>query len=135
MSIGADGTASRIGRFSLGRPEASRSDAVRSDAVRLAPEESAAGVHFERTVDALCALNESPNEQRGRQVFPSRPAVAGIVDDLRAVLYPRHFGAAGLAARSLRYLIGVRVTRSVPPGSRVTQAQARQAMFENGSGI
>jgi serine O-acetyltransferase len=27
------------------------------------------------------------------------------------------------------------VTRSVPPGSRVTQALARQEMFENGSGI
>jgi serine O-acetyltransferase len=27
------------------------------------------------------------------------------------------------------------VTRSVPPGSRITQVQARQETFENGSGI
>jgi serine O-acetyltransferase len=27
------------------------------------------------------------------------------------------------------------LTRDVPPGSRITQAQARQDSFENGSGI
>jgi serine O-acetyltransferase len=70
------------------------------------------GASLDPIVDALCVLNESLDERSRARMFPSRAAVAGVVDDLRTVLYPRHFGASGLASRSLRYLIGVRLAKA-----------------------
>jgi serine O-acetyltransferase len=45
-------------------------------------------------------------------VLPSRTVVAELVEDLRAVLYPVHFGAVDGLGRSLRYRIGVRLDKA-----------------------
>ncbi len=44
--------------------------------------------------------------------MPSREAVAGIMDDLRAVLFPAHFEAPAFAPENLRYLLGARLDRA-----------------------
>jgi serine O-acetyltransferase len=63
-------------------------------------------------LDELCAANESMHRKRGRLVLPSRAVVAELVDDLRAVLYPVHFGSADGLGRSLRYRIGVSLDKA-----------------------
>jgi serine O-acetyltransferase len=63
-------------------------------------------------LDQLCAANEAVFEKRGRLVLPSRAVIAELVDDLRAVLYPVHFGASDGLGRSLRYRIGVRLDKA-----------------------
>jgi serine O-acetyltransferase len=61
---------------------------------------------FAHVVDALCAANERQLGGRSPTVLPSREAVHGIVENLRAVLYPGHFGSPDWAGRGLRYRIG-----------------------------
>ena len=63
-------------------------------------------------LDELCELNEATFQRRGRLVLPSRPIVAELVEDLRAVLYPVHFGSPDGSGRSLRYRIGVRLDKA-----------------------
>jgi serine O-acetyltransferase len=65
-----------------------------------------------RVLDELCQANESVYRRRGRLVLPSRAVVAELIDDLRAVLYPVHFGSADGLGRSLRYRIGVRLDKA-----------------------
>jgi serine O-acetyltransferase len=71
---------------------------------------------FAHVVDALCSANESSFATRypraGRRVLPSQRAIAGIVDDLRAVLFPGHFGAGDLDASSLRSHVGARLDKA-----------------------
>ena len=68
---------------------------------------------LERIVDALADANADffPGRQRriGRDVLPSRETLAEIVADLRAVLFPAHFGPAALSEDGMRYYIGQRL--------------------------
>jgi serine O-acetyltransferase len=63
-------------------------------------------------LDELCDANESTFRRRGRLVLPSRAVVAELIEDLRAVLYPMHFGAEQELGRSLRSRIGVRLDKA-----------------------
>ena len=71
---------------------------------------------FTSVVDALCAANAGMAGARrragDRRLLPSREAIAGLVDDLRAVLFPGHFGSSDLGAASLRYQIGARLDKA-----------------------
>ena len=58
--------------------------------------------------EASTALTEMP---LGRREFPSRTALAGLVEELRALLFPGYFGAAELQADTLRYHLGARMDR------------------------
>lgn len=62
----------------------------------------------EALAEASTALTEMP---LGRREFPSRTALAGLVEELRALLFPGYFGAAELAADTLRYHLGARLDR------------------------
>jgi serine O-acetyltransferase len=70
---------------------------------------------FDAVVDALCSANDDllrRNENRRRAPLPSRDAVADIVDDLRAVLFPGHFGRPDLGASGLRAYLAERLGRA-----------------------
>jgi serine O-acetyltransferase len=63
-------------------------------------------------VEALAvASTELTDLPLGRREFPSRTALAGIVEELRALLFPGYFGAAELNADTLRYHLGARMDR------------------------
>jgi serine O-acetyltransferase len=47
----------------------------------------------------------------GRREFPSRTALATVVEDLRALLFPGYFGASELTLDTLRYHLGARMDR------------------------
>jgi serine O-acetyltransferase len=70
-----------------------------------------------RVVDALTAANTDylPGRQRrfGRHALPSREALADIVDDLRSVLFPAHFGPPDLSEDGMRYYIRQRLDAAV----------------------
>lgn len=61
-------------------------------------------------VEALCVENANLLRGRrrklGRSVLPSREVIARIVTDLRAVLFPWHFGAADVSEDGLAYYVG-----------------------------
>jgi serine O-acetyltransferase len=94
-------------------------------------------------LEELCQANEAIYRRRGRVVLPSRDVVAALLDDLRAVLYPVHFGSTDGVARGLRYRIGVSLDKArqaleeqvrrgleftcehVPSGSRCTVCAQR----------
>jgi serine O-acetyltransferase len=63
-------------------------------------------------LDELCDANEAVFRRRGRLVLPSRPVVAELIEDFRAVLYPVHFGGEQELGRSLRSRIGVRLDKA-----------------------
>jgi len=63
---------------------------------------------IEALADASTALTEMP---LGRREFPSRTALAALVEDLRALLFPGYFGASELKAETLRYHLGARMDR------------------------
>ncbi len=67
-------------------------------------------------VDVLCAANHDPllggAEARGRRRLPARDAVTSLVDDLRAVLFPAHFGSPDLAEGDLRGHLEERLARA-----------------------
>jgi serine O-acetyltransferase len=64
---------------------------------------------FADVVDALCAVNERGAAGGVPALLPSRAAVIEIVENLRVVLYPGHFGSSDWAGRGLRYRIGTRL--------------------------
>ena len=70
---------------------------------------------FAEVVEEICAANEDllrgRRKQRGRHALPSRSAVAAVVDDLRGVLFPGHFGATDLAPTSVRYYVGAQLDK------------------------
>jgi serine O-acetyltransferase len=70
---------------------------------------------FAEVVDGLCAANEDllrgRRRQRGRHLLPSQAAVAAVVNDLRAVMFPGHFGATDLAPSSIRYYVGAQLDK------------------------
>ncbi len=64
-------------------------------------------------VDSLTAANAevlSAGQYRlGQHVLPCGEALQEIVQDLRAVLFPAHFGAADLSPEGIRYFVGHRL--------------------------
>ena len=63
-------------------------------------------------VDALVAASTALTEMPlGRREFPSRAALAELVDDLRALLFPGYFGPSDLTGETLRYHLGARMDR------------------------
>ncbi len=58
--------------------------------------------------EAATALTDMP---LGRREFPSRTALAGLVEELRALLFPGYFGISELKAETLRYHLGARMDR------------------------
>ncbi len=67
---------------------------------------------LEGVIDELCRANECTFEQRGRQTLPSRAVIAALLDDLREVLYPVHFGSPHHAGRPLRERVGGALDRA-----------------------
>ncbi|MDP1832230.1 MAG: serine acetyltransferase [Geothrix sp.] len=63
---------------------------------------------IEALAEASTALTEMP---LGRREFPSRTAVAALVEELRALLFPGYFGASELTSETLRYHLGARLDR------------------------
>jgi serine O-acetyltransferase len=59
-------------------------------------------------IDALAAANAELVGRRieGRHELPAREALVAIVRDLRAALFPRHFGVSDLSDEGVRYYIG-----------------------------
>ena len=61
-------------------------------------------------VDALCAENADLLRGRrrkfGRHALPSREVLTGVMDDLRAALFPGHYGAPDLSDEGMRYYVG-----------------------------
>jgi len=61
-------------------------------------------------VDALCEANADlvqPRRRRmGRRSFPSREVVGAVVNGLRSVLFPWHFGASDVSGEGLSYYVG-----------------------------
>jgi serine O-acetyltransferase len=62
----------------------------------------------EALAEASTDLTEMP---LGRREFPSRRAVAALVEELRALLFPGYFGASELTLETLRYHLGARMDR------------------------
>jgi len=62
----------------------------------------------EALAEASTSLTEMP---LGQREFPSRTALAALVEDLRALLFPGYFGASELRAETLRYHLGARLDR------------------------
>jgi serine O-acetyltransferase len=60
----------------------------------------------EALAEASTALTDMP---LGRREFPSRTALASLVEELRALLFPGYFGASELKAETLRYHLGARM--------------------------
>jgi serine O-acetyltransferase len=75
-------------------------------------------------LDALCAPSGTLAPGAGGRQLPSREAVAGVVDDLRALLFPAHFGTPDLAGGALRAHLGQRLDRA----RSVLAAQVRRAL-------
>ena len=62
----------------------------------------------EALAEASTALTEMP---MGRRAFPSRTALAALVEELRALLFPGYFGTSELKVETLRYHLGARLDR------------------------
>jgi serine O-acetyltransferase len=62
----------------------------------------------EALAQASTALAEMP---LGRRKFPSRTALAALVEELRALLFPGYFGTSELKAETLRYHLGAHLDR------------------------
>ena len=85
----------------------------RADLVRADPPGRPATSEFSQVVDALTLANADllPSRQRGfgPRTLPEREALEKIAADLRAVLFPAHFGPADLSADGIHYFIGRRL--------------------------
>jgi serine O-acetyltransferase len=77
-------------------------------------------------LDALCAPSTilAPNADAAARQLPSREAVAGLLDDLRGLLFPAHFGAPDLEGDGLRAHLAKRLDRA----GLVLAAQVRRAL-------
>jgi len=82
-------------------------------ALKIASSQPARTWDLGEVVDALAAANADLMPRRthpfARHVLPSRPALEGVVTDLRAVLFPAHFGAADFSEAGIRNHIGHRL--------------------------
>lgn len=61
---------------------------------------------LDRVVDALCDLNLDQPDGQPHRTLPSREALATCVSELRAALFPWHFGARDLSRAGLPYYVG-----------------------------
>lgn len=75
-------------------------------------------------LDELCEAIEATFRRRGRVSLPSRSAIAELVEDLRAILYPVHFADADDIARSLRQ----RIARRLDKARRALDEQVRRGL-------
>lgn len=65
---------------------------------------------FGHVVDSLAAANiEERHRRLRRPMLPSRETLEEIVGDLRAVLFPAHYGPPDLSPDGIRYYIGHRL--------------------------
>ena len=64
-------------------------------------------------VDQLCRAATTTFAPNGKVTLPSREAVLGAVDDLRAVLFPGYFGTSDLHDESLHYFVGATLARAL----------------------
>ncbi len=64
-------------------------------------------------VDQLCRATTTIFAPNGRVTLPSREAVLGAVEDLRAVLFPGYFGTSDLHDESLHYFVGATLARAL----------------------
>jgi serine O-acetyltransferase len=65
-------------------------------------------------VEMLCReARELAQFPGGRLVLPSREAVAGVLDDLRAILFPGYFGASDVNHETLEYFVGATLARAM----------------------
>jgi serine O-acetyltransferase len=64
-------------------------------------------------VDELCRSVTTTFAPDGRVTLPSREAVLGVVEDLRAVLFPGYFGTSDLHDESLHYFVGATLARAL----------------------
>jgi serine O-acetyltransferase len=69
-----------------------------------------------RIADGICAANQQlfAGRRRQRPLRPSRAAVAALVQDLRAALFPGQFGGPDLAPEGVRDYVAVRLERIRP---------------------
>jgi serine O-acetyltransferase len=72
-------------------------------------------VQLSPIVDALCrdATLTTAFPPGGKVTLPSRDAVIGVVEDLRAVLFPGYFGTNDLHDESLHYFVGATLARAL----------------------
>jgi len=82
-------------------------------ALSVVPSGSSRSLAIEEIVEALARANTDllpPRERRlGRNVLPSREALAAILTDLRAALFPAHFGATDISDAGIRNYVGHRL--------------------------
>ena len=68
---------------------------------------------FGDVVEALCSANDELlsgfRAERSRHPLPSRDAIGRIVEDLRTVLFPGHFGSMDVEPQRMRYHVGARL--------------------------
>jgi serine O-acetyltransferase len=80
-------------------------------------QESCAG-ELGRVADALAAADAAERWDgllwHDRRALPSRAALERVIVELRAILFPRHLGPAGLAAGAVRAFIADRLEAVVP---------------------
>jgi serine O-acetyltransferase len=62
---------------------------------------------------ARCRSTRDADRLRARESLPSREALVRIVDGLRAVLFPTHFGPADLGADGVDYFVGHTLDRTL----------------------
>jgi serine O-acetyltransferase len=93
----------------------------------LRPEAPAIG----RVVEALCAANSGllrgGLRKLERRALPSRERIAAVVTDLRAALFPWHFGAADVSEHGLGYYVGHTLERAL---SRLEEQVCMGLLFE-----
>ncbi|GLH72809.1 serine acetyltransferase [Geothrix limicola] len=76
------------------------------------PSPSSPDLHtvVEALAEASTAFADMP---LGQREFPSRTALAALMDELRALLFPGYFGTSELKAETLRYHLGAHLDRVV----------------------
>ena len=76
------------------------------------PIDPSASPNLHLVVEALAAAStELTDLPLGRREFPSRTALAALVEELRALLFPGYFGPSELKGDTLRYHLGARMDR------------------------
>jgi len=87
-----------------------------------------------QVVDALAAANadllRGGQRKLGRQKLPSPEALAEIIADLRAVLFPAHFGAGHLSDDGIRNYVGHRLDAALfKLQEQVRRWRRRESLF------
>jgi serine O-acetyltransferase len=84
--------------------------------MRAELDDAPGGTPFARVMDELCAADHALARGRlgagVRGALPCREAIGAMVEDLRAVLFPGHFGCTDLSPAGLRHHVGTRLHRA-----------------------